>query len=381
MQENFIARCFELAKLGETYAYPNPIVGAVIVHEGQIIGEGFHQICAKEHAEVNAVNSVIAKYPGRYEQILAESEIYVSLEPCSHTGKTPPCTDLIKKYKFKKLYFAISDPNPDLDASRSKAFKAIEENGTEIIYPEAFSDFIHEEAYFINRVFFGNLSKKKIEKPLFNSWITLKLASYENGSMLTKEGDKWISNSGSRKEVHRLRSCNDTLITGINSIKNDNSRLNIRFTKEELGLSDIKQTEIIILKSNQDFSEEERKTLSVFKNPQVTELKTDKSPEQLIKLIKNISLDKPKRILVEAGPSLIESFLKANLFDEIVHYIKLEKENYTAKYIEELTNKFLKEYQNKITDNNLVLKISKCEVIKSKLEPSNLKLTINLTKF
>lgn len=377
MQEKFIARCFELAKLGETYAFPNPIVGAVIVNKGNIIGEGFHQIYGKEHAEVNAVNAVLAKYPGTHEQVLAESEIYVSLEPCNHIGKTPPCTELIKKYKFKKLIFAIHDPNPDLDHSRAIAFEAIQKNGTEIVFPKTFNSHIKEEAYFINRIFFENLKKKKNNHHLNNSWITLKLASYENGSMIIIKDDKWISNSESRKEVHRLRSCHNVLITGINSIKKDNSRLNLRFSKDDLNLAEIRQPEIIILKSNQDFSLEEREVLSVFKNPKVTEIKTDRSSEALYNLIKNLTKNQPKRVLVEAGPNLIESFLKANLFDEIIHYIKLETENYSDKYLEKLSNKFLENYQSKIKDNDSFLKISKLQIIKSKSEPSNLKLTIN----
>ena len=324
MYETYIKRCFELAKLGESLAYPNPIVGAVIVHNDEIIGEGFHRCAGEPHAEVNAVNSVIAKYPENFTELLKKSEIYVSLEPCTHTGKTPPCTDLIKKYQFKKLIFALRDKNPKVLENNS-VYKQIKANGTEIIYPEELAEDISTEAKFLNRKFLKQINhKNNFEK----SWITLKVASYPDGSMISKPETKWITNSESRKEVHRLRACHDTIITGINSIKNDNSRLNIRFTPNEINLNDYRSPEIIILKSKQDFTDLERSNLAVFENESVKEFKIsmnsskaeNNNVQDLKSLLIELSKEKPKRFFIEAGPKLVKAFLTENLVDEIIHF-------------------------------------------------------------
>src|SRR3978361_516143 len=100
--EKYMQRCLELAQLGMGYVSPNPMVGAVVVLDGRIIGEGYHQKYGEAHAEVNAINQVISKFPD-YGELLKKSTIYVSLEPCAHYGKTPPCADLIIRHQLKKV--------------------------------------------------------------------------------------------------------------------------------------------------------------------------------------------------------------------------------------------------------------------------------------
>jgi len=102
----YMLRCLELAKRGLGNVAPNPMVGCVIVHNGNIIGEGFHQKYGEAHAEVNAINSV------KNKELLSEATVYVNLEPCSHHGKTPPCADLLIKHKIKEIFIANTDPNP-----------------------------------------------------------------------------------------------------------------------------------------------------------------------------------------------------------------------------------------------------------------------------
>ena len=348
---NYISRCFELAKLGSSLAYPNPIVGSVIVVNDEIIGEGFHKIYGGAHAEPNAINAVKSKYPDTYEYLLSQSDIYVSLEPCSHYGKTPPCTDLILKYKFQKLIFATYDPNPKLDNTKT-VFKTIEKNGTKIIYPEMLSERIQKEAIFINRHFFQSLKKK--------SYFTLKVASNPDGSMLSKEA-RWITNDESRKEVHRIRACHDLIITGINSIKKDNSRLNIRFPALEIGLDSYRPPNILILKSEQDFTDKERESLSVFQTKverQVSELKLVDNLEASIKIFLE---NKPQRVMIEAGPKLVDSFCKSNLLNEIIHYEPLINNHEMTKDAQ--VQSILKRYQENI---NLNLKPISTRLLSSK---------------
>ena len=137
VEEKYMARCIELARGGEGNTAPNPMVGAVIVHKGKIIGEGFHRKCGEAHAEVNAVASV------RDEALLRDSTIYVSLEPCSHYGKTPPCAELIIKKGIPRVVVGTLDPFPEVSG---RGVRMLREAGVEVVtggsYPESgFYDF------------------------------------------------------------------------------------------------------------------------------------------------------------------------------------------------------------------------------------------------
>jgi len=119
----YMRRCLELAAMGIGYASPNPMVGAVIVHNGSIIGEGYHQKYGEAHAEVNAVNQVIGKFDN-YAELLKQSTIYVSLEPCAHYGKTPPCADLIIKHQIPKVVVGCRDPFDQVNGKGIEKLKA-----------------------------------------------------------------------------------------------------------------------------------------------------------------------------------------------------------------------------------------------------------------
>lgn len=452
----------KLAKLGEAKAFPNPIVGAVIVYDNTIIGEGFHRKYGEAHAEPNAVknltdlfNSFIEKkktpnsfhneffinssspFPISYlakaeklisafskfkslEELIHQSTIYVSLEPCNHYGKTAPCTELIHRLAFKRLIYACHDPNPLLTAHykrsnplNSSEIKApavkrfylddLKKSGMDVLCLEDYASSLlkssenehsHELATvedllklikFDNRIFFEFIDRKNKtnpEKVSKNYWLTLKVASYPDGNMETKttevadykqsheghEDDQnaeievplhapqtWITNSNSRKDVQRLRATHEILITGINTIKNDNPLLNVRFPASELNLSYICDREIIILKSSQDFNDTERQSLNIFSSTyqeKVTEYiikplsgKADakdavsslsESPQSekvfpnLHALLNHLSSEKKLRIMVEAGPNLMKSFLREGLVDEIIHYepLEIQAENY-----------------------------------------------------
>ena len=123
-EELYMRRCFELAERAIGYTYPNPLVGAVIVHNGEIIGEGYHKFYGGPHAEVNAINSV------KEQDLLKESTIYVNLEPCSHYGKTPPCADLIVSKQFKRVVISNKDPFPEVCG---RGIKKLEDAGIEVV--------------------------------------------------------------------------------------------------------------------------------------------------------------------------------------------------------------------------------------------------------
>ena len=139
VEEKYMARCIELARGGEGYTAPNPMVGAVIVHKGKIIGEGFHRKCGEAHAEVNAIASV------RDEALLRDSTIYVSLEPCSHYGKTPPCAELIIKKGIPRVVVGTLDPFPEVSG---RGIRMLREAGIEVV-----TGVLEEEARALNSAF------------------------------------------------------------------------------------------------------------------------------------------------------------------------------------------------------------------------------------
>lgn len=313
--KEIFAEVFRLAQLGETAAFPNPIVGAVVLDAaGNIVGKGFHRRFGSPHAEVNAINSVLENNPN-YD--FSNSTIYVSLEPCSHYGKTPPCADLIIQKNFKKLVFSSYDPNPLVSG---KGIERIRSAGIEIIEPNDLDEEICKESDFLNRVFFSF-----IKNPDKKIWLTIKVAKTIDGRMITEEDEaRWITNQNSRKEVHRMRSCHQALVTSVKTIMDDNPSLNVRHSKEELALSDLQNPDIIIPFRNTAIKAEHKEQLHLFKQF----ANAEKSNRKLFELqldglddLKDFCIDQGyKKIILEAGPSLSQAFIDHALFDEIVHF-------------------------------------------------------------
>jgi len=206
--ELYMQRALELAALGTGQVSPNPLVGCVIVKDGKIIGEGWHKKYGEAHAEVNAINSVYDK-----EQ-LHGSTLYVTLEPCAHHGKTPPCADLIVKYKFERVVVSTADPNPLV---AGKGIKKIREAG--IIVEEGL---LNEQGRELNIRFFTFMEKKR-------PYIILKWAQTADGFIATEDyQSKWISNEISRILVHKWRAEEDGVMVGANTAFYDNPQLNVR---------------------------------------------------------------------------------------------------------------------------------------------------------
>lgn len=200
-----------MAAMGRGKVSPNPLVGSVIVHNGIIIGEGYHQKYGESHAEVNAINSV------KNEDLFAESTLYVNLEPCSHFGLTPPCSDLIIKKKIPRVVIANRDPNPKVDGG---GISKLQNAGIEVI-----TGVLDEEAALLNRYFFSFQTKKRPH-------IILKWAETADGFMGRTGGSltdsRQISGPMSQKWLHKFRSKIDGILVGVDTVIKDNPSLTTR---------------------------------------------------------------------------------------------------------------------------------------------------------
>ena len=211
IHEKYINRCIELAQKGLGNTYPNPMVGSVIVHNDKIIGEGWHHIAGEPHAEVNAINSV------QDQSLLKKSTIYVSLEPCSHYGKTPPCSDLIIAKEIKKVVIATVDPFAEVSG---RGIKKLLSAGCEVIV-----GVLEKEAQELNKRFFTFHQKKR-------PYVILKWAQSEDCFLAPEDKETrepvWITNKYSNQLVHKWRSEEQGILVGTNTAILDNPKLNTR---------------------------------------------------------------------------------------------------------------------------------------------------------
>jgi diaminohydroxyphosphoribosylaminopyrimidine deaminase/5-amino-6-(5-phosphoribosylamino)uracil reductase len=208
--EYYMKQAIALAEKGIGYTSPNPMVGAVVVKEDRVVGQGYHKACGEAHAEVNAL-----KDAGDQAK---DATIYVTLEPCNHTGKTPPCTLAILKAGITKVVMAMSDPNPNVDGEGADFLK---NNGISVI-----SGICEKEAKSLNQAFCKFVRTKK-------PFVTMKYAATMDGRIATQNGDaRWISNEKSRHYVHQMRHANDAILVGIGTVKNDNPSLTTRLPEK-----------------------------------------------------------------------------------------------------------------------------------------------------
>ena len=200
-------RCIELAMMGAGNVSTNPMVGAVVVHNGKIIGEGYHRKCGGPHAEVNAINSV------RNPELLPESEIYVSLEPCAHFGKTPPCADLIIEKKIRKVYVGCLDPFSKVDG---KGIQKLRAAGIEVE-----TGILEKECQELNKRFFTSVNLKR-------PYVILKWAQSLDGFIDKDFAPVRISNHETEILSHKWRSEEDAILVGTNTAMRDNPSLTNR---------------------------------------------------------------------------------------------------------------------------------------------------------
>lgn len=199
----------ELAKKGIGRVHPNPMVGAVIVKDGKILGQGYHKKCGEGHAEVNAFKDAEEK-----NENVEGAEMYVTLEPCSHFGKTPPCADKIIEKKISKVFIGTLDPNPLVAGRGVKKLKDAE------IYVEY--GILESECYKLNEVFMKYIVKKE-------PFVVMKTGMSLDGKIATYSGEsKWITEEKSREDVHNLRNELTGIMVGINTVLKDNPQLTCR---------------------------------------------------------------------------------------------------------------------------------------------------------
>ncbi|MGP1501861.1 MAG: bifunctional diaminohydroxyphosphoribosylaminopyrimidine deaminase/5-amino-6-(5-phosphoribosylamino)uracil reductase RibD [Bergeyella cardium] len=299
--EDYLRRCIELAQIAVGNTYPNPLVGSVIVHNGKIIGEGFHERAGEPHAEINAIRSV------RDKGLLPESTLYVSLEPCSHFGRTPPCAEAIKEMGFKRVVIGAMDINERVNG-RGKAL--LEAAGIEVCSP-----LLEAECWELNKRFFTYHSKRR-------PYITLKWASSADG-FLDKDYQPFsISNGLSKQWVHRMRSAEQAILVGTQTALGDNPSLT---TREVVGRSPIRLLIDLDLKVPRDFNifNDEAETM-VFNSQKegrednVLYVRIQNKERLLEEMIEALYQLQIQSVLVEGGGFTLGELISRNLWDEAV---------------------------------------------------------------
>ena len=301
--EHYMHRCLDLAQKGLGTTYPNPLVGAVIVYQDNIIGEGWHQEAGGPHAEVTAINNVQDK------SLLSKSTLYVNLEPCSHHGKTPPCVDLIKSHSIPKIVVGSLDPNPKVSG---KGIATLQKWGCEVI-----QGVLNNEADFLNRRFFTYHIQKR-------PYILLKWAETEDGFIAplqeTKEKPQvfWISNTLSRQRVHQWRSQETALLIGVQTLIYDNPNLTTRHWKGPNPLRIVLDPTNRTPK-NATVNRDENPTLFFNREKLISsgnKIHIQLKPFTLENVLAYCYSKEIQSILVEGGKVTLERFIKEGLWDE-----------------------------------------------------------------
>ncbi|MCA0932328.1 bifunctional diaminohydroxyphosphoribosylaminopyrimidine deaminase/5-amino-6-(5-phosphoribosylamino)uracil reductase RibD [Lutimonas saemankumensis] len=303
--EKFMNRCLELSGHGLGLVYPNPMVGAVVVCNNKIIGEGWHQKAGSPHAEVNAIHAV------RDKGLLQRSTIYVNLEPCSHHGRTPPCADLILKSGIPRVVVGSLDPNPIVSG---RGVKRLKDNGVEVI-----SGVLRQECEEINKRFYTFHKKKR-------PYVILKWAQSKDGFIfpdaenIKKGSPVWITNEYSRQIVHQWRTEEASILVGRKTVEQDNPQLNSRDFKGSQIYRIIIDPELR-LKGDLNIFDSSCPTLvfnsrrdDLENNIEFCKLDSEKDvTEQILKVlyIKGI-----QSLIVEGGSVTLNSFIESGFWDE-----------------------------------------------------------------
>ena len=306
-------KALELAMMGIGKVNPNPLVGAVIVKNGEIIGEGYHEVYGEAHAERNAVKNAVEPVEG--------STIYVTLEPCTHYGKTPPCVDLIIEKKFKGVVIGMLDPN---ELVSGKSIQKLKEHGIEVLVGVK-----EEECKKMNEIFIKYITSK-IPFVVLKSGISLdgKIATYSGES-------KWITSKESREDAQNLRNRLSSIMVGVNTVIADNPELTCRINSEKKLIRIVVDTNLRIpldskvVKNNDKLtivattlkSNEEKKKYLRDLGVKVIEVSEKNNRVNLKELVKILGQEGIDSILIEGGGTLNFSALEENIVDKAIFYI------------------------------------------------------------
>ena len=318
-EEQFMKRAIELAKQGVGWTAPNPLVGAVVVKNGRVIGEGYHRKYGELHAERNAL-AACSEDP-------AGATLYVTLEPCCHYGKTPPCTEIIIEKKIAKVVIGSRDPNPKV---AGKGTRILREHGIEVV-----EDYMREACDALNPVFFQYITTK-------TPYVVLKFAMTLDGKIATRTGaSKWITGEAARNHVHQLRGRYAGILAGIGTVLADDPMLNCRIDGAHQPLRIIldshlripmgsrlvrsaKEYPLLIVcnESNRDREEGASRIQKLEEaGAKVWTLPEKNGHPDLNVLMQRLGEEKIDSVLIEGGGTVNEAALKAHIVHHVYAYI------------------------------------------------------------
>lgn len=318
-EEQFMKRAIELAKQGSGWTAPNPLVGAVVVKNGRVIGEGYHRKYGELHAERNAL-AACSEDP-------AGATLYVTLEPCCHYGKTPPCTEIIIEKKIAKVVIGSRDPNPKV---AGKGARILREHGIEVV-----EDYMREACDALNPVFFHYITTK-------TPYVVLKFAMTLDGKIATRTGaSKWITGEAARNHVHQLRGRYAGILAGIGTVLADDPMLNCRIDGAHQPLRIILDSHLripmgsrlvrsakeypLLIVCNESNRDREEGTSRIQKleeaGAKVWTLPEKNGHPALNVLMQRLGEEKIDSVLIEGGGTVNEAALKAHIVHHVYAYI------------------------------------------------------------
>lgn len=318
-EEQFMKRAIELAKQGAGWTAPNPLVGAVVVKNGRVIGEGYHRKYGELHAERNAL-AACSEDP-------AGATLYVTLEPCCHYGKTPPCTEIIIEKKIAKVVIGSRDPNPKV---AGKGARILREHGIEVV-----EDYMREACDALNPVFFHYITTK-------TPYVVLKFAMTLDGKIATRTGaSKWITGEAARNHVHQLRGRYAGILAGIGTVLADDPMLNCRIDGAHQPLRIILDSHLripmgsrlvrsakeypLLIVCNESTRDREEGTSRIQKleeaGAKVWTLPEKNGHPDLNVLMQRLGEEKIDSVLIEGGGTVNEAALKAHIVHHVYAYI------------------------------------------------------------
>lgn len=318
-EEQFMKRAIELAKQGVGWTAPNPLVGAVVVKNGRVIGEGYHRKYGELHAERNALAACTEDPAG--------ATLYVTLEPCCHYGKTPPCTEIIIEKKIAKVVIGSRDPNPKV---AGKGARILRERGIEVV-----EDYMREACDALNPVFFHYITTK-------TPYVVLKFAMTLDGKIATRTGaSKWITGEAARNHVHQLRGRYAGILAGIGTVLADDPMLNCRIDGAHQPLRIILDSQLripmgsrlvrsakeypLLIVCNESTRDREEGTSRIQKleeaGAKVWTLPEKNGHPDLNVLMQRLGEEKIDSVLIEGGGTVNEAALKAHIVHHVYAYI------------------------------------------------------------
>jgi len=299
----FMHRCLELAKPGAGYVAPNPMVGAVLVYEGRIIGEGYHQQYGGPHAEVNCINSVKEQDKDK----ISGSVLYVSLEPCNHFGKTPPCTDMIIANQIPEVVIGCRDPFKEVDGKGIEKLKAA---GVKVIY-----GILEKECKQLNKRFFTFHIKHR-------PYIILKWAETADGKIAGNGTDRlYISNEQTNRLMHKWRSEEASILVGTNTALLDDPELTTRNWNGPSPVRSVVDLELKLPLSLRVFNDKQRTIIfNTIKHDEQENLiyyQLTEDVNLVHQIVNALYQMKIQSVIVEGGARLLQSFIDEGMWDEV----------------------------------------------------------------